>query len=277
MSNIIKFKNAGLPTAGIAQYKQALQAARDQVSVGAGGVQFLRLGKDDGIWMYGQEDTEIEEGSLWAINPSSLETGVIAWPPATSKLKDPIKKMRRVFDVNAPVIDKTQLPVAANGGAWDDCVSFEMQCIGSTDPKVEPEDLGVAICYQQNSYGGKAAFDQIAEELMVQLDKDPRLIVPVVELKSDSYTHPKWGKVFKPVFDIVKWVAMDGSDGEAEDEEQEQSAAEQPATDEQPKATRGRGRPPKAAETAPVQTAAAPPPPADGAQPGVVRRRRRQA
>lgn len=283
-TNLVKFKNAGLPAAGIAQYKQAIQAARDQVSVGSG-MQFLRLGKDDGVWMYGQEDTEIEPGSLWAINPTSLEIGVIAWPPNNSKLKEPIKKMRRIFDVNAPAIDKVALPAPANGGTWDDCVSFEMQCIGGADEKgkpFDPEDLGLTISYQQNSYGGKQAFDEIAKELMLQLDRDPRLIVPVIELKSDSYTHPKWGKVFKPVFDIVKWVAMDGTTtaaSEPEDGEGQPPVGDAPKEEPQP-ARRGR-RPAAGAATAATDTstqvanggAAAQQPEAQ--QPGVVRRRRR--
>lgn len=243
MTDIVKFQGAGLPKINVGTFRQQLQEARDQVSV-SGGTPFLRLGKNDGVWVYGQEETEIEEGSLWAINPLSMMTGVIAWPPNNSKLKEPIKKMRAIFDTASPVIDKTRLGEAANGGAWDDCVAFQLQCIGGEGPKKEKiEDVGVVIEYQQNSFGGKQAFDEIAKAMMVQIESDPTLIVPVCTLGADSYEHPKWGIVYKPMFEIVKWVGMDGSaeSKAAPAEPQQEEQQEQPQEAQATTGRRGRG------------------------------------
>lgn len=228
-NEVVRFTAAGLPSKDLGTFQrkaqEALQKARDQVAV-AGNVAFLRLTKNDGFWVYGQEDTEVEEGSLWAINPFSLAVGVIAWPPANSPLKQPIKKMRAVFDESTPEIDKTTLPAAANGGQWDSCVAFDMQCIGGLDPKVTIEDVGKTLTYQQNSWGGKNAFDTLSTALMKQIEADPACCVPVVELLSDTYTHEKWGKQYNPVFKIHRWISMDGGSGAAEIEDQGQSAAE---------------------------------------------------
>lgn len=274
MSDIVKFQGAGLPRINIGTFRQQLQQARDTVVL-PGSTPFLRLGKDDGVWVYGQEDTEVEEGSLWAINPLSMQVGVIAWPPQSSKLKDPIKKMRAIFDASSPPIDKLQLGQAANGGEWDDCISFQLQCVGGIDEKtgkeMKVEDVGVVIEYQQNSYGGKQAFDEIAKAMMVQVESNPNMIVPVCLLKSSSYTHQKWGVIHKPEFDIVKWVAMDGSTGEEpqQQQEQEQPAAEKPA--------RGRRGAAAAEVPPPGQQPDVPQASVQQPQPGVVRRRRRAA
>lgn len=265
-TELVKFQTAGLPKLNVGAFRQQLQAARDQVSV-SGGTPFLKLGKNDGIWVYGQEDTEIEEGSLWAINPLAMMTGVIAWPPPKSPLKEPIKKLRAIFDVNSPPIDKNKLGDAANGGAWDDCISFQLQCIGGKGPKGEAiEDVGVVIEYQQNSFGGKQAFDEIAKAMMVQADEAPTQVVPVVLLNVDSYEHPKWGTVYKPVFEIVKWLGMDGS-AEAP---QGNAAAEAPPPE--PATVRSRGG---RKNEAPAAEAPATPP--SSPQDGVVQRRRRRA
>jgi hypothetical protein len=261
-TDIVKFATAGLPKINVGTFRNQLQEARDAVSV-SGGTPFLKLTKNDGAWVYGQEDTEVEEGSLWAINPLSMQTGLIAWPPNNSKLKEPIKKMRAIFDTSAPIIDKNKLGDPANGGDWDECISFQLQCIGGVGPKKEKiEDVGVVIEYQQNSFGGKQAFDEVAKAMMVQGDASPLLIVPVVSLKTDSYEHPKWGTVYKPIFEIVKWVGMDGSteakaaepEGETDTDTGDKNAAA-----ETPTPRRGRGASAAepaaaaAADTSPVQ------------------------
>ncbi len=77
MSDIQLFKGAGLPAADIAKYKQAL--TRVQASAPTiGGLPILKLGKD-GIWRYGQTDTDVQDGSEWAVNPVSMKKGFIAW------------------------------------------------------------------------------------------------------------------------------------------------------------------------------------------------------
>ena len=42
-----------------------------------------------------------------------------------------------------------------------------------------------------------------------QVDKDQAKPVPVIRLKKEHYQHKSYGRIFTPVFDIVKWVGMD--------------------------------------------------------------------
>lgn len=255
-TEVTKFQMAGLPKVDVGMYRQQLQTARDGVSVSSG-IPYLKLGKGDGIWVYGKEDTDIEEGSLWAINPGSIVTGVIAWPPQESKSREPIKHMRRVFDASAPIIDKLRLGDPPNGGIWDDCIGWQLQCVGGKRPDGgKIEDIGVVIEYQQNSLGGKQAFDELCKSLQEQLDEDPTLMIPVVSLEASSYKHDKWGTIWKPEFKIVKFVGADGQDAPA-NAPPAVAAAQPPPEPEQPVRRSGRGRgaaaPAEAAAEQPVQ------------------------
>lgn len=213
MNEVVKFKSAGLPAASLGQFQrqaqQLLQQTRDQLDVG--GSSFLRLNKNDGLWVYGQDKIEIEPGSLWAVNIMSLQHGLIAWPPGESPLKQPLKSMRYIFDTTQAPIDASLIGrQSTNGGAWESCIAFELLCVGGTDPNYTYDDEGETLEYQQNSDGGKRAFDALCVAIMKQIGTDPANCVPVIELKSESYQHQKWGKQYKPVFEIVRWVGLAG-------------------------------------------------------------------
>jgi len=292
-NEMVKFTNAGLPAQDLGKFvkkaQESLQKARDHIQVGQRGL-FLRLTKNQGEWVYGQENTQVEEGALWAVNPFSLQIGAIAWPPNESTAKQPIKKMKYIFDDNAPDIIADQLPDPAHGGVWDPCVAFQCQCIGGTDKKYKYEDIGKVLSYQQNSDGGKRGFDDLLASIMQQIGDNPKLCVPVIELLTDSYQHPKWGTQYKPIFRVDHWVAMTGENTkvvpEEGDEEDDQGAEQQEEAQDEPQqeaetqtaqTTRRRG--PATAETQATRgrrgPAAAAAQPAQQVDRGVVRRRRR--
>jgi hypothetical protein len=75
----------------------------------------------------------------------------------------------------------------------------------------------------------------------------------VLELTEESYNHSKWGKIYKPIMDIVGWCDMNGT---MEGEAAPQLAAAAPEPDpvpEPPKAARARRAPAAAAEAAPAR------------------------
>lgn len=214
------FKGAGLPVADLGQYRKALQTAQNFAPV-VGNTPFLRMLKGDGTWVYGAKDTEVQPGSRWAINPTTLEIGYVAWNPKGGK---PLgKQMRSIF---MPPILPSELP--ALGGNWDENVAFELQCMNG-------EDKGTAVAYTANSYGGKKAFNELVAALQAQLDADPTRIVPVVLLETDSYKHPTYGLTFNPIFKIVDWIPMVGNASQTkngapvDDEQHPASEQEQPA------------------------------------------------
>jgi hypothetical protein len=191
-SNIVSFKG-NLPTNNITVFQKALAQTKQAVGVDAsGGKQFLKLAKNGGYWVYGPKDTEVEEGSRWAINPMSLKTGFVAW-----KGGKPVgERMGSIFN---PPITRDSLDDV--GAKWDEAIAFDLVCVSG-------EDEGTETRYNANSYGGRKAFTAVMDDLMKQTTVDPQNIVPIVELKSDSYDHREYGKTYNPLFNIVGWSSM---------------------------------------------------------------------
>lgn len=225
------FKGAGLPATDLGQFKKALSQARQVAAVGSN-VPFLRMLKQTGDWVYGANETEVQEGSRWAVNPLSLEIGFVCWNP---KGGAPLGK--RMVSIFQPPIIKTDLPDL--GGEWDENVKFQLMCLNG-------EDKGTTVEYTANSYGGRKAFDDLMAALQAQLDKDPANIVPVILLENDSYKHNQYGLIWNPIFNIVDWMPMNGGTTAPAVEPQAPTEQEQPA------------RPRRAAADAPAQQTAQP-------------------
>lgn len=265
---VVAFKGAGLPSVDVGQYRKALANASQQIQV-SGGIPFLKMAKQDGAWIYGAKDTEVEEGALWAINPLSLKVGFVCWNP---KGGAPLgKQMVSIFQTPLNIADLPNL-----GAKWDDNISLEMMCTNG-------EDKGITVEYTANSYGGKKAFATLVAAIQRQLDADPKNLVPVIELTNDSYKSPQYGLIYNPIFDIKKWIAMDTAAPVSEPakapeapKQQVQEPAKQEAAEPQGR-RRGRG----AVTDVPEQPAAAQPAANTGeanpAQPEVRTRRRRAA
>jgi hypothetical protein len=194
MNDIVKFKGAALPAKGLgANLRSAIMRAKDTVGV-VGNTPFLRLTKGTGEWVYGAQNTDVEDNSLWAVNPSSFMVGFIAW-----KGGRPVGKKMRPISATPVTID--ELPDV--GADWDVNVGFSLQCVYG-------EDKDTVVEYTANSYGGKKAYNDLLTALFKQAEVDELNIVAIVELKSDFYIHPEWGKTYNPIFEVKKWVGYDG-------------------------------------------------------------------
>lgn len=240
MANDVQlFKGAGLPAGDLAKYKQALARAQATAPI-IGGTPILKLGKD-GTWRYGQHDTEVQEGSEWAVNPVTMQKGYIAW--ATQGGTKPLGKVvRPILQGNLPL--ESDLPDV--GAPWSENVSFQLQCMNG-------EDKGTMVEYASNSMGGIEAFHVLVAHLMHQIEVDPSKLVPVVSLANTSYQHANRsyglkGVIFKPVFEIVEWVSGGMETAAAEPEAKREP---EPATPPR------RGRPPAnmPAEATPARAA----------------------
>jgi hypothetical protein len=78
------------------------------------------------------------------------------------------------------------------------------------------------------SVGGKRAVQGLAVAIAEQVDKDQDKPVPVVLLKKEHYQHKKYGRIYTPVFDIVRWSSMDAAPAEEDAEEAEAPAEDAP-------------------------------------------------
>ena len=199
MSNLTVFSNAGLPA--VASLSTALRSI--QAEAGPSGVAILKMDKT-GHWVFGADQTEIEDDSLWAINPFSFVHGFIAWG-------DGEVLGEKVSPVSSPLPEMDPAPAGAKRG-WETQVGLSVKCING-------EDKGMEARYSTTSVGGKKAVQALALAIAEQVDRDQTKPVAIVRLKKDHYQHKSFGRIFTPVFDVVEWVSMSGEPEAVEAEE----------------------------------------------------------
>jgi hypothetical protein len=212
MSNIVSFSQANLPA--ISSLSTALRSL--EKDVGPSGTVILKMDKT-GHWVYGADQTEVEDNSTWAINPFSFVHGYIAWG-------DGEVLGEKMVSVAQPLPEIEAAPPNAKRG-WEVQVGMSLKCLSG-------EDEGMEARFTTTSVGGKRAVQTLALELAAQVEKNQDKPVPVVRLKKDHYNHKSYGKIFTPVFEIVEWVSMDGK---AEEEAAPEAA---PAAEEAPRRRR---------------------------------------
>lgn len=195
MSNLVAFSQANLPS--VASLTTALRTL--EKDVGAAGVVILKMDKT-GHWVFGADQTEIEDGSTWAVNPFSFVHGYIAWG-------DGEVLAEKMVSVSEPLPNIDVAPPGAKKG-WETQVGMSLKCISG-------DDQGMEARYTTTSVGGKRSVQTLAIAIAAQVEKDQTKPVPIVKLKKDHYTHKSYGKIFTPVFEVVEWVSMEGKTEEA--------------------------------------------------------------
>jgi hypothetical protein len=177
--------------------------------VGPAGVVLLKMDKT-GHWVFGADQTEVEEESIWAVNPFSFVHGSIAWG-------DGEVLAEKMVPVSQPLPELDAAPPGAKRG-WETQIGMSLKCLNG-------EDEGMEARFATTSVGGKRSVQTLALAIAAQVEKDQSKPVPVVRLKKDHYTHKSYGKIFTPIFEIVEWVSMEGK--------VEQAPAEAPAAAEE--------------------------------------------
>lgn len=259
-TNVVPFIGGGT-LASPDQLKGALQNFRQDRPVSPGDRPLIKLLKS-GYWVYGVDQIDVQEQSLWAANPQSISHGWVAWGEGELLGQEMVP-----FNQSLPQKDK--LPPSAAKRGWEFQVGIDFMCISG-------EDQGQEVQYLTSSTGGKRAHDKLIKAILAHLDEDPATPVPVLELEVDSYTHKQYGEIFVPILTVKRWMGMEGPDAGTAQASAPEPEAETPA--EAPKRRR-RGRP-AAAEAAgseaPAQAAeAAKSPETNDSAPR--RRRRRRA
>lgn len=215
MSNIVTFKGANLPA--VSSLTTALRSL--ETVAGPAGTVIIKMDKT-GHWVFGADQTDVEEDSTWAVNPFSFVHGYIAWG-------DGEVLAEKMVSVTEPLPEMEAAPPGAKKG-WEAQVGLSMKCISG-------EDKGMEARYTVTSVGGKKAVQALAVAIAEQVEKDQSKPVPVVRLKKDHYTHKSYGRIYTPVFEIVEFVSMNGEADEPAAE------AEAPAAEAAPAGRRRRG------------------------------------
>jgi hypothetical protein len=202
--SLVTFSKANLPA--VSSLATSLRTIQSEV--GAAGVVILKMDKT-GHWVFGADQTEVEDDSLWAINPFSFVHGFIAWG-------DGEVLGEKMASVSQPLPVLDEAPPQAKKG-WESQVGMSLKCISG-------DDKGMEARYTTTSVGGKRSVQTLAVALADQVEKDQNKPVAVVRLKKDHYAHKSYGKIYTPVFEIVEWISMDADATDVKVEEE----AEQP-------------------------------------------------
>jgi len=210
MSNITTFSGANLPS--VKSLATALRTI--EADVGSAGTVIIKMDKT-GHWVFGADQTEIEDDSTWAVNPFSFVHGYIAWG-------DGEVLAEKMVNVSQPLPELDAAPPGAKKG-WETQVGMSIKCL-------DGEDKGMEARYTTTSVGGKKAVQALAVAIATQVDKDQDKPVPVVELGKEHYTHKSYGRIYTPVFKVIDWVGMDGDAVQAEEPPAIEAPAEATAT-----------------------------------------------
>jgi len=188
MSNITTFSAANLPS--VTSLSTALRAL--ETEVGAAGVVILNMDKT-GHWVFGADQTEVGDDSTWAVNPFSFVHGFIAWG-------DGEVLGEKMVSVSQPLPELEEAPPMARKG-WETQVGMSMKCLSG-------EDKGMEVRYTTTSVGGKRSVQALAVAIATQVDTDPKLPVPIVNLEKEHYSHKSYGRIYTPIFKITSWMSM---------------------------------------------------------------------
>lgn len=197
--NQVATRGGSTAVAALSSLKAGLQNVQ-QTLIKKGGDPFLRLGRD-GIWIYGADDTEVEEGSIWAANPLSLMHGYVAWERGDKADNSGGPLGEIMVPASQPLPIKHELKDV--GADWQQQFSIMLKCINLSD-------AGEQVLYKTASVGGIAAFDDLINAILAQADKGTDQIVPLIDLQVDSYKHAKYGKTFTPILKITGWATLNG-------------------------------------------------------------------
>jgi len=191
MSNLTTFSGANLPA--VATLSTSLRAINTDVGGIGAGVAILKMDKT-GHWVFGADQTEVEDGSLWAVNPFSFVHGYIAWG-------DGEVLGEKMVSVSQPLPELDAAPPNAKKG-WEVQVGLSLKCISGGDKGTEAR-------FTTTSVGGKRAVQTLAVALADQVEKDQDKPVAIVLLKKEHYQHKSYGRIYTPVFEVKEWVSMD--------------------------------------------------------------------
>jgi hypothetical protein len=183
---------AGLPQTADDLVK-ALNTMNSTIQSGMGGKPLLRLLKS-GLFVFGPNNVEVQDGSHWAMNPASLQHGWACWDEG-------VLLGEQMVPFNTLLPRRETLP--DYGHEWRQQVSADLVCLNG-------EDKGVEVLYKGTSLGQRNAFKELIVAIMQQVKIDATHFVPVITIEVDSYQHKKYGVTYTPDIKVVGWVDMHG-------------------------------------------------------------------
>lgn len=181
----------------IASGLKAYRATRPAAPASSG---FLKMNRA-GVWTYGRDHIEVADDSEWLVDIRSFGKGWIVWADG-----------RPQAQVLAPLSTVTPEVPAEFAGAAETLVGFALAGVAG-------EDDGVSVKWTGNASGAIDGFNALVDAVGDYIDANGPAF-PIVTLGASHYIHKQYGKIYKPVFEIVEWMtveeAMSGQRSKAE-------------------------------------------------------------
>ena len=204
MSNLVAFSGSNLPS--VTSLSTALRSL--ETEVGGNAVSAILKMDRTGHWVFGAGESEVESDSTWAVNPFSFVHGFICWGEGEVLGE-------KMVGITQPLPELDAAPTGGKRG-WETQVGMSLKCLSG-------EDKGLEVRYSTTTVGGKRSVQTLAVAIATQVDLDQSKPVPVINLKKEFYQHKAYGKIYTPVFDVVKWVGLEGEASAEADEAPEET------------------------------------------------------
>lgn len=208
--------------------KSLSNAVAHMPAAAGGDMQYLKMEKS-GQWVFGQDETPVEAGSLWALNPQSFMHGYVAWD--TDAGGAPVKEVMVPVSQPLPALSSLPpLPPSARTGKaleYKEQRAVQLVCILDPGASDKDSDVGTLVEYKQSSVGAMRLFRGMADAILQRAMKGEDKIVPIVKLTSEDYKHSQYGKIWNPIFSIVEWRSMTDTSAPAAEDDEEAALAEE--------------------------------------------------
>lgn len=171
------------------------------------GKALLRMNKDSGTWVFGQDNNKLEAGTILIGNPASISSGYVAW--WMGKIEGEVMQPLSLGPVDASKlapVNSGSIPPGKkvpSGKGWEDQVSIDLITRG---------EIPLSLSFKTSSLGGKKALLTLAGDIAFGLYENPKRVYPLIELGVDSYQHKEFGLVYTPVLSIAGWLDEDGEE-----------------------------------------------------------------
>jgi hypothetical protein len=195
--------------------KALQQSAQGAAEDSAAFLKFTKFGN----WIFGTEDNEVEDDSLWVVHPTQFRHGYIAWGDTAHGNQG--EKLGEIMQpATQPLPPMSSLDEVK--GAWSQQISMQLLCI-------EGMDKGTKVLFNANSVGGRKAYQKIVNAVVSRIASGTTEVAPVVVLSKDSYTHKKFGLIYTPVINIEEYRELSDVDSLAvlDDDGEESPAIEE--------------------------------------------------
>ncbi|GAF69098.1 unnamed protein product [marine sediment metagenome] len=177
----------------VSDITRGMDIARSQINDQSGDFSFMKFNKQ-GMWVFGQDDNEPELDAEFAVDPRTLQMGFIAWEEGRN---EPVGEEMRPLGNPVALADLSEAD-------WTQQASMQMLCLTG-------DYAGEAMLFKTSSKGGMKMFKSLLGELQAQLSSGIAgdKVIPVVHLDEANYKHKKYGTIFTPVVEIVRWVTLE--------------------------------------------------------------------